>query len=135
MNDEVFEKLKKCFQSIPILDVKNVVGEPLEVSNECKVFPLVKISVGTVGGGAEHVPKKLKSKNLPFAYGTTSGASVEPLGFLVVRKSGQVVLTLESKNSASKIFENISNAFSDFVKKSGKAKLKKVKEESKNAKK
>lgn len=133
MDNKVFEKLSKGLESLPFVDVKNVVGEPFEVCADVKVFPFVKISVGMVGGGGECFGKKKKQN--PFFGASTSGVSLEPLGFLIVRKSGQQIITLDSHNTLSKVTQSMADAFGYFLKKSGKAKLKKEKEKTKNAKK
>lgn len=133
MYNKIFEMIKNMAENVPFFDVQNVVGNPVKVEGVGTIFPLVKICVGSVGGGADDFLKSCK-KHSPFLGAATSGISAEPLGFLVVTKNSQQILTLENTNAFSGISKILVKAFSNYVKKSGTAKLKRVKEKMKNAK-
>ena len=140
--NSVLELMKNCISNLkPVIDVDSVVGSPVEMPNGDKVFPLVKISVGYVAGGGEYANKKLLSKkvnNLPFAGGSSSGCSAEPIGFFIAKKSGTQLVTLKSENAFADISKKAMDAFMCFVKQSGKTayvKVKKSSEKNKNAEK
>lgn len=140
--NSVLELIKNGIENLkPVIDVNSVVGEPVVLENGETIFPLVKISVGYVAGGGEYANKKILSKktnNLPFAGGSSSGCSVEPVAFLIVRKNKTELITLNNENAFSDIAKKFADAVSYYVKKSGKTAYQKVKncnKKSKNVKK
>lgn len=119
-----------------VVDVDTVVGEPVDMGNGDKIFPLVKITVGYVAGGGEYTNKlSCRCKNFPFAGGSSAGFSAEPIGFLVARKNGCELVTMENEKAFAGIAKNLSEAVTNFVKTKGKEGLEKVKKEVKNPKK
>ena len=137
MENKILELLKNGFNSIkPVIDVENVIGSPVDMPNGDKVFPLVKISIGYVAGGGEYANRKfLKSKTgFPFAGGTSSGSCAEPVGFLIVKKSGAELITLQNENAFADIAKKVADTLALFVKKQGKVALEKVKKEYKKQK-
>ena len=71
-----------------IVQTRTVIGEPV-VAGEVTLIPVSKISLGFgAGGGQEGAGRS----------GTGGGASVEPIGFVVIDAKGKVqVLTLKEK--------------------------------------
>lgn len=125
-----------------VFDVDNVIGKPVDLGNGEKVFPIVKVCAGFVGGGGEFLNKKVEtkhfSKKLPFAGGSSAGYTASPVGFLIVRKTKSEMITIENENAYANILNSISSSLSDFIKMKGEQGMKKVENEiikSKNAKK
>ena len=138
VSDIAFDALKNLKT---VFDVDNVVGKPVDLGNGEKVFPIVKVCAGFVGGGGEFVNKKIEKKrrkSLPFAGGSSAGFSASPVGFLVVRKDKSEMVTVENENAYAAVLKNISTALSDFIKSKGKQSVKNVEDQilkTKNAKK
>ena len=76
------ESLKK------IVDVNTVVGEAIKTDAGVTVIPISKVSLGYVSGGTDFASKKSPASN--FAGGGGSGVTILPLGFLVIKASGEV---------------------------------------------
>lgn len=137
MQDNFFDLIKNGLENLkPVIDVNTVVGEPVDMPNGDKIFPLVKISVGYVSGGGEYANKKMLSKkvtNFPFAGGSSAGCTAEPIGFLIARKSGSELITVNNENAFADIAKKVADALAYFVRKGGKATLEKVKKEEKKS--
>ena len=82
MIETSLENLKK------IVDVNTVVGEAIKTENGVTVIPISKVSLGYVSGGTDFSSKNNNSKN--FAGGGGSGVTILPLGFLVIKPTGDV---------------------------------------------
>jgi len=126
--------IKNGFKNlIPQFDTNEVIGKEIIMEDGTKILPLIKISMGYVSGGGEYA--KTHNKSYPFAGGTSSGCSMEPIGFFVVSKLEQKFIPLNSDNIYKKSIKKLLDAVCYILKNDSKAKLKKVKEELKNAKK
>lgn len=71
-----------------MIDVNVVVGDAVETGAGATIIPISRVSFGFVAGGGEYGAAQPK---LPFAGGTGTGVSVNPMGFLVVSE-GQIKL-------------------------------------------
>ncbi len=141
-DNSIFDLINNGLENLkPVIDVNTVVGEGIDMPNGDKIFPLVKVSVGYVAGGGEYANKKMldkKQSNFPFAGGSSAGCTSEPIGFLIAKKSGSELITLNNENAFADIAKKITDALAYFVRKEGKAKLEKVRKcdkKSKNIKK
>lgn len=95
------------FMTSTMQNVKNlvsadtVVGEPITTPDGIYLIPLVKVSYGFGGGGAEFAQSK------GYGGGTAYGVKVEPIGFLVV-KDGNIRLmnvTPQAHNTLDRIVD------------------------------
>ena len=126
--------IKNGFKNlIPQFDTNEVIGKEIVMEDGTKILPLIKVSMGYVSGGGEYV--KTHNKSYPFAGGTSSGCVAEPIGFFVVNKLEQKFIPLNLDNIYKKSIKKLAEAVCYVLKNDSKAKLKKVKEETKNAKK
>ena len=82
MIETSLENLKK------IVDVNTVVGEAIKTESGVTVVPISKVSLGYVSGGTDFASKNQNGKN--FAGGGGSGVTILPLGFLVIKPTGDV---------------------------------------------
>ena len=92
-----------------IVDTNTVVGEQIKTPTGF-ILPLTKISIGYVAGGGEYSAgeKQIKTINsYPFAGGTGSGVSVQPVGFLCVEDGKISLLKLDGKTPLEKIMDTI----------------------------
>lgn len=69
-----------------------IIGEPI-ISGELTLIPVSKLSFGFASGGTDHVGKAGASKS--FVGGGGAGATVTPVGFLVVRGNDVKVLSMD----------------------------------------
>ena len=85
--------MKTAMESIKdMVDVNTVIGEPVESQDGSVIIPVSRVSFGFAAGGGEYMPDSDREdgnggggqSSLPFAGGSGGGASVQPVGFLVV---------------------------------------------------
>lgn len=76
-----------------MVDVNTIVGNPVETPDGTVIIPLSKVSFGFASGGSEFGPKPQMAvdTNANFGGAAGGGASIEPIGFLVVG-NGQIKL-------------------------------------------
>ena len=72
-----------------MVDVNNVIGDPITTPDGVTIIPVSKISVGVGGGGSDYVSKNPNRQENPFGGGAGGGVSVTPIAFLIV-KDGNV---------------------------------------------
>ena len=70
-----------------MVDVNNVIGDPITTPDGVTIIPVSKVSVGFGGGGSDYV--KNVGTNEPFGGGVGGGVKVTPICFLIV-KDGNV---------------------------------------------
>lgn len=70
-----------------LVDVNNVIGDPITTPDGVTIIPVSKVSVGFGGGGSDYV--KNVGTNEPFGGGVGGGVKVTPICFLIV-KDGNV---------------------------------------------
>lgn len=68
-----------------MLDADTVIGTPIETNAGTTIIPLSKVSVGFVGGGNDYAGKNMNQAGIG-----GSGVTVNPVGFIVVNKDGDV---------------------------------------------
>ncbi len=64
-----------------IVDANTVIGKPIVTDAGVTILPVSKISIGFVSGGTDFANEKQKDL---FGGAASSGASVTPIGFLVI---------------------------------------------------
>jgi len=72
-----------------MVDVNNVIGDPITTPDGVTIIPVSKVSVGFGGGGSDFVSKNLAKQDMPFGGGVGGGVKVTPICFLIV-KDGNV---------------------------------------------
>lgn len=110
---------------------KTIMGEAISLDDGQKVFPVSKIISGSIGGGGEY---KTTKKSKPCAMGVSHGSVCEPVGFFVSGDNPKFI-PIKEDNTVLNMLQNLSKAVCYFVKTSAKSNYKKMKEETKNAKK
>lgn len=121
-NSHVEDMLSAAIEKIKnIADTKTVIGEPVEIDG-AKVIPVIKISVGLVAGGGEYsANSKLakKAKAYPFAGGTGTGISVQPIGFLYISSDLVKYIKLDSETVLEKfvdVLPKVSQSLASIIK-------------------
>lgn len=104
---EAMSKLKS------VIDVNTVVGNPITTFDGTTIIPISKVSAGFVAGGGEYNQNKEMKKNanldFPFAGGSGTGFSINPVGFLVETKEGLRLINIDSKSPYENILEIVKN--------------------------
>ena len=103
------EGLKKL-----VIDTETIVGKPIELSNGTIIIPLSRLSVGYGMGGWDYdnsmEVSNNKNSNLKkngITAGTGGGATVKPVGFLVVSDGNVKLLNIDSATPFEKICDMI----------------------------
>ena len=88
-NNQIKEIVDKTLEKLKALSNSDcIIGKAIEGNNGEVVIPICKASVGFVSGGGEYSSTSIKrTKEYPFAGGSSAGCSVTPIGFLVVGKT------------------------------------------------
>ena len=66
-----------------MVDVNNVIGDPITTPDGVTIIPVSKVSVGFGGGGSDFATKTCVNAN--FGGGVGGGIKVTPICFLIVR--------------------------------------------------
>lgn len=111
---EAMSKLKS------VIDVNTVVGSPITTFDGTTIIPISKVSAGFIAGGGEYNQTKDMKKNasldFPFAGGSGTGFSINPVGFLVETSSGIKLINIDNKSAYENILEIVKNV-TDNIKK------------------
>lgn len=75
-----------------IIEVNTVVGSPIVIDENITILPVSRVSVGFVAGGGE-LSSKSKKQDYPFAGGSGSGFTIEPIGFLIISDEIKYITT------------------------------------------
>lgn len=91
--------MKTAMENIKaMVDVNTIIGDPVETADGTTIIPISRVSFGFAAGGSEFdsgeegdkKEKKDEATMLPFGGGSGGGVTVQPVGFLVISKAGQV---------------------------------------------
>ncbi len=84
------EIIRTSLESIrSMVDANTVIGAPIATENGVTIIPISKISVGYASGGLDFNGKN-KADTQNFGAGGGTGISINPIGFLVVKKDGGI---------------------------------------------
>ena len=67
-----------------MVDVNNVIGDPITTADGVTIIPVSKVSVGFGGGGSDFASKNPGKQENPFGGGVGGGVKVTPICFLIV---------------------------------------------------
>lgn len=75
-----------------MIDANTVIGDPINTESGTTIVPISKVSVGYASGGLDYNAKENKNADKPqnFGAGGGTGLSITPVGFLVVKKDGNI---------------------------------------------
>ena len=90
-----------------VAEVNTIIGKPLVTFDGTTILPISKITFAFVAGGGELPNKNKKSSGNEqkenFAGGSSGGASMTPLGFLISDKNGVRILSTENESDIQKL--------------------------------
>lgn len=94
---ETMEQLKH------LIDVKTIIGDPIQTHDGSTIIPISKVSFGFAAGGSEFPAqgdsdqnKNAEETDLPFGGG--GGVSITPIAFLITHKQGNEVIHLRDQS-------------------------------------
>ena len=74
-----------------MIDADTVIGEPIATESGTTIIPVSKVSVGFATGGVDYDGKSTAAgRPQNFGAGGGTGLSIHPVGFLVVKKDGNI---------------------------------------------
>ena len=116
-NNQIKEIVDKTLEKLKALSNSDcIIGKAIEGNNGEVVIPICKASVGFVSGGGEYSSASIKrTKEYPFAGGSSAGCSVTPIGFLVIGKTIEFI-NIEASDIVNKIY-NFATKICDNIKK------------------
>lgn len=101
-----------------LVDMDTIVGNAIDMGGGVVAYPIIKITIGLVTGGGQYANKMIvrKGNNFPFAGGTGSGFTAEPMGFLIVNKGEHQLITMQNQNAWANVMDKVGDALSDYLK-------------------
>lgn len=101
-------------------EINTIIGKPIVTYDGTTILPISQITFAFMAGGGEYGNKNLvksfAKNNIDnnFAGGSGGGATMKPVGFLVINKDGVNMVTAESEST----FDKIIDVVKDFSKQS-----------------
>lgn len=117
-----------------LVDMDTIVGSAIDMGGGVVAYPIIKITIGLITGGGQYANKMIVRKtgnNFPFAGGTGSGFTAEPMGFLIVSKGEHQLITMQNQNAWANVMDKVGDALSDYLKSVAKNGIKKDKKDKK----
>ena len=72
-----------------MIDASTVIGEPINTEAGVTIVPVSKVSLGYASGGLDYNGKHQKTEQ-NFGAGGGTGLTIAPVGFLVIKKDGNI---------------------------------------------
>lgn len=93
-----------------VAEVNTIIGKPLVTMDGTTILPISQVTFAFMAGGGEYGNKSAKrafsaNPDSNFAGGSGGGATLTPVGFLVIDKDGVKVLDADKGNTVEKIFD------------------------------
>ena len=92
MDNKLQEIIGTSLENIrSMIDANTVIGDPISTENGVTIVPVSKVTVGYASGGLDYNGKQTP-QDAPqnFGAGGGTGISISPVGFLVIKKDGNV---------------------------------------------
>ena len=102
--DTTFSKLRA------VIGADTIIGNPVATASGVSVFPISRVTLGFITGGGEYGENK--NYDYPFAGGSGTGVSLNPVGFLICDGKGVKLASFEDKP----LFEKLLNIAPELVK-------------------
>lgn len=96
-----------------IAEVNTIVGKPLVAFDGTTILPVSQLTFAYMAGGGEYGKKANPTKDNAnqFAGGSGGGATITPVGFLVVDKSGVRMIGTEQESKIDKLLDIAKGVF------------------------
>lgn len=84
-NNKLSDMMQSTMSNIKnLVEVNNIVGEPIVTPDGQTIIPVSKLSFGFGGAGGD----SLGNSKQGYGGGSAAGVKIEPIGFLVVKSDG-----------------------------------------------
>lgn len=123
MDQQINEIVETAITNLSkVAEVNTIIGKPIVTYDGTTILPISQVTFAFMAGGGQYgnktPPKHFvgNGTNANFAGGSGGGASLTPVGFLVVDKSGVRVIDADKSNTIDKIFDiakDFAKAFED----------------------
>ncbi len=104
-----------------LVDSNTVIGTPIKTDSGVTILPVSKITFGFVSGGTDYANQKQKDL---FGGAASSGASITPIGFLVIQGTNVRLIQLaEGGRTVDRVLNmvpDVMDKVEGFISKSGK---------------
>ncbi|MBQ3394516.1 MAG: sporulation protein YtfJ [Oscillospiraceae bacterium] len=94
IHDIITDTVEKMRQ---LVDSNTVIGSPIKVGDDTTILPVSKVTFGFVSGGSDFATQKQKDL---FGGAASTGASITPTGFLVIRGSSVRLIQMADGGAA-----------------------------------
>ena len=104
MDNKLNEMMESAMNGIKrLVEVNNVIGEPIVAADGLMLVPVSKLSFGFGGAGGDGRGKKDDG----FGGGSAAGVKIEPLGFMAVRNGEVKMINIvpQTQSGMEKILE------------------------------
>ena len=111
MDHPIGELMQTAMSSIKdMVDVNTVIGDPVVATSGATIIPISKVSMAYATGGLDYAGKSDPNKDPKnFGAGGGTGLTMQPLGFLIVDKDGNVDMINVGVKNPSDPIEQISD--------------------------
>lgn len=86
-------------------EANTIIGKPIVTFGGATVLPISQVTFAFVAGGGEYGNAKRMAEKSNFAGGSGGGASLTPVGFLVIDQEGVHMLDAHPSGTVDKIFD------------------------------
>lgn len=95
-------------------EINTIIGQPMITPDGSTILPVSQVAFGFLAGGGEYnAPQKiLAKKDSQFAGGSGGGATMTPVGFLVIRDNEIKMLKINDTSPADKLIDLTKEIFS-----------------------
>ena len=104
-----------------LIDSNTVIGSPIKTDSDVTILPVSKITFGFVSGGTDFATEKQKDL---FGGAASSGASITPIGFLVIQgTSVRLIQLAEGGRTVDRVLNmvpEVMDKVEGFISKTGK---------------
>ena len=112
MQTQIAEIVESAIANLSkVAEVNTIIGKPIVTFDGTTILPISQITLAFMAGGGEYGNKNLTksfAKNAidgNFAGGSGGGATMKPIGFLVVNKDGVSMISTENNSTLDKIID------------------------------
>ena len=82
-NNKLSEMMQSTMSNIKnLVEVNNIVGEPISTPDGLTIIPISRLSFGFGGAGGDSLGRSKQG----YGGGSAAGVKIEPIGFLVVKE-------------------------------------------------
>ena len=112
MQTQITEIVESAIANLSkVAEVNTIIGKPIVTLDGTTILPISQITLAFMAGGGEYGNKNLARSftrnNIDgnFAGGSGGGATMKPIGFLVVNKDGVSMIPTDSESALDKIID------------------------------